>query len=61
MAQTTKNVMVYKNQEGTQGQDQGQGHKEKRFAIHGGKKMLSLSLRSTHAHRLAAIITTKNT
>lgn len=59
-AQITKHRMVYKHQEVTLSQDQGQGHKKRKFAIHSGKKRPSLSARSTHAYRSAAVITTKN-
>lgn len=52
--------MVYKHQEVIQDQAQGQGHEERKFAIYGGKKIPSLSARSIHAYRLAAVITTKN-
>lgn len=59
-AQIIKQVMVYKHQEVTLSQDQGQGHKKRKLVIHSGKKRPSLSARSTHAYRSAAIITTKN-
>lgn len=52
MAQITKHVMVYKHQEVTLSQDQGQGHKKRKFAIHSGKKTRKGLLFLQEAHML---------